>query len=855
MVEDLSPRSTSLSSSRKLTFSAGLDDLCVRFIINLPEEDLSSVARICFQIEEAQWFYEDFIRPLDPALPSMTLRNFSLRIFQHCPLLAPFSLENHTRAFEEFLQYKIRVPVRGAILLNEDMDSTILVKGWKKGANWSFPRGKINKDEDDLECAIREVYEETGYDLHAAGLVPQDRNVKFIEITMREQQMRLYVFRDVPMETHFAPRTRKEISKIQWYKLSELPAFRKKGNAQQNDAAAAANANKFYMVAPFLVPLKKWVVQQKKRDSGRSAPELQFQSQNLQDEPLTEDDAWARSAPAVPDQRHAGTGAQLPALDTLEGATLELQRLLRVQPAMHVPQASPITEADGNKGLSLLAILQASNKGFATAPSSGPDPRFSHTSQDHLITQAQQPARPHHQHHPQPRLPTDTYQAPPGYSLAQPQTQPASWAPYNIPHAGGSSQYPSAAVTTPSHLMSQSNLRHPQPLTPQVPLAATNFLNSSSAHDQGGSMRQAVSHLPHNASMPANMNASDQPKPKQLTTHSLALLDVLKSSNKAPELAQTEGPTTYNTQPGPAQPARADPFANAQLPQQGMPGGWQQTLPVHAGAATAGTDASSSRSKSITEHQRSTLLQMFNKKTQGSSPLASGGQGSEVTTTAQSVTTRSIVTQPELPDDAARSGHHPPSHHVPGLQAQEQSSSAHHAYQDLGLTPKPQPQMQPRHILQRGESIVKPPPTTTASTRPAPPSLALAGHHEASEQSKPSSLASPPATSSFPPPSNMHRKSSTSHEQRQKLLSLFGKPQSTSPAAFATAVMDERATPAKAAGSPHLQQLQQSPSSQARSGTPGAAFSESRRGSSTPISPADRSFLLSYLASATGSSK
>ncbi|KAG9828356.1 hypothetical protein KCU98_g14578, partial [Aureobasidium melanogenum] len=60
-----------------------LDDLCVRFIINLPQEELESVARICFQVEEAQWFYEDFIRPTDPSLPSLNLRDFCLRIFQH----------------------------------------------------------------------------------------------------------------------------------------------------------------------------------------------------------------------------------------------------------------------------------------------------------------------------------------------------------------------------------------------------------------------------------------------------------------------------------------------------------------------------------------------------------------------------------------------------------------------------------------------------------------------------------------------------------------------------------------------------------------------------------------------------
>lgn len=195
-----------------MTLDTGLDDLCVRFIINLPQEELESVERICFQIEEAQWFYEDFIRPLDPSLPSLQLRTFALQMFQHCPLFANFHESQYVQAFDQFLAYKTRVPVRGAIILNDAMDQVVLVKGWKKGANWSFPRGKINKDERDLDCAAREAYEEIGYDLKEAGLVHDESQMKYIEVTMREQHMKLYVFRGVPMDTPFAPRTRKEIS-------------------------------------------------------------------------------------------------------------------------------------------------------------------------------------------------------------------------------------------------------------------------------------------------------------------------------------------------------------------------------------------------------------------------------------------------------------------------------------------------------------------------------------------------------------------------------------------------------------------------------------------------------------------
>ena len=184
----------------------------MRFIVNLPQEELDSVERICFQVEEAQWFYEDFVRPLDPAFPSMSLKAFCMAIFRICPMLSSFSTERHLEAYSQFLAYKTRVPVRGAILLNNTMDHVLLVKGWKKGASWSFPRGKINKDEKDIDCAIREVYEETGHSLAAGGLLPDEENVKSIEVTMREQHVKLYVFRDVSMDITFQAKTRKEIS-------------------------------------------------------------------------------------------------------------------------------------------------------------------------------------------------------------------------------------------------------------------------------------------------------------------------------------------------------------------------------------------------------------------------------------------------------------------------------------------------------------------------------------------------------------------------------------------------------------------------------------------------------------------
>ncbi|EEP80133.1 predicted protein [Uncinocarpus reesii 1704] len=347
-------------AEQKMKLEDWLDDLCVRFIINLPREELESVERICFQVEEAQWFYEDFIRPFDPNLPSLNLRSFALLIFQHCPLMSQWSSYHHSTAFSEFLAYKTRVPVRGAILLNEAMDEVVLVKGWKKTAGWSFPRGKINKDEKDLDCAVREVYEETGFDIKQADLIEDEAKVKYIDISMREQNMRLYVIRGVSKETHFEARTRKEISKIEWYKLSDLPT--QKRIKQEEGNASNSNRNKFYMVAPFLGPLKKWISLQKKRDLQATNLTAQMGAENAGNE-TAEEGPELQISGALPIDHAIETTypTSLSGAPTNTDPSVQLKRLLNIgttntpiQPALTSEQNMP----GATPGSALLELLR-----------------------------------------------------------------------------------------------------------------------------------------------------------------------------------------------------------------------------------------------------------------------------------------------------------------------------------------------------------------------------------------------------------------------------------------------------------------------------------------------------------------
>ena len=51
----------------------------------------------------------------------MTLKKFSNHLFHVCPLLKHWG-DDHEQTFQNFLNYKTRVPVCGAIMLNETWD-------------------------------------------------------------------------------------------------------------------------------------------------------------------------------------------------------------------------------------------------------------------------------------------------------------------------------------------------------------------------------------------------------------------------------------------------------------------------------------------------------------------------------------------------------------------------------------------------------------------------------------------------------------------------------------------------------------------------------------------------------------
>jgi 8-oxo-dGTP pyrophosphatase MutT (NUDIX family) len=72
-------------------------------------------------------------------------------------------------------------------------ENAATAQGWGKSATFTFPKGKVNKDEASAPCAVREVFEETGFDI-SSRLREENR----IEKSRGLQTNSLYVIPDVP---------------------------------------------------------------------------------------------------------------------------------------------------------------------------------------------------------------------------------------------------------------------------------------------------------------------------------------------------------------------------------------------------------------------------------------------------------------------------------------------------------------------------------------------------------------------------------------------------------------------------------------------------------------------------------
>ncbi len=255
-----------------------MDDVHTRFILNLPDDELRSAPRIFFQLEQAWWFYDDFIcdgaaadanantatapptkgEDYDSLPRYKHVKPFSYAMFQFSPLLQPM-LPDFETMYDEFANYKRSISTYGTILLNEEATKVALVRPWQS-KSWTFPGGKVNQNESGYDAACRETYEETGFDpmVEPPSARTNSRSTSSTSSSSLREQSKLsyterdsnkkrtcYICRGVPMDFPFEPIARKEVSEIKWFDISTLPK------------------QKTYAVLPFYSQLREWI----KRDN------------------------------------------------------------------------------------------------------------------------------------------------------------------------------------------------------------------------------------------------------------------------------------------------------------------------------------------------------------------------------------------------------------------------------------------------------------------------------------------------------------------------------------------------------------------------------------------------------------
>lgn len=239
-----------------------LEDVHTRFLLNVPASELETFHRIFFQVEQAWWYYEDFIADVNPEvdLPRFkALKPFAKVMFQYSELLDE---DKFHAMWNAFVVYKRGIANYGCLLLNMDCTKLVLCQVYN-GNTFMLPAGKINEGEDGGDAAARETYEETGFDpLCNSGITSRWKesnpslitwNPKMLDSHLiltedRGKQRYCYVVIGVPEDFPFSPVARKEVASVQWHPIDDVPTPN-------------------FAVMPFVTSLKKWLRKNNRKQS------------------------------------------------------------------------------------------------------------------------------------------------------------------------------------------------------------------------------------------------------------------------------------------------------------------------------------------------------------------------------------------------------------------------------------------------------------------------------------------------------------------------------------------------------------------------------------------------------------
>lgn len=170
------------------------------------------------EIDEARHHPDTvFIDELSTAAINSLLHEINKKQF-HAGIILSDNLEKLRKDF--FKHFKL-IQAAGGLVKNKNGDILLIFRRGK----WDLPKGKLDENESIIECAVREVKEETGLTDIKAGKeigVTYHTYVQFGKHILKQSHWFMMVAeKDEPL----TPQTEEDITEIKWVKKEDLEKY------------------------------------------------------------------------------------------------------------------------------------------------------------------------------------------------------------------------------------------------------------------------------------------------------------------------------------------------------------------------------------------------------------------------------------------------------------------------------------------------------------------------------------------------------------------------------------------------------------------------------------------------------
>jgi len=170
------------------------------------------------QIDEARHHPDTvFIDELSTAAINSLLHEINKKQFHAGIILS----ENIEKLKKDFFKHFKLLKAAGGLVKNKDGDILLIFRRGK----WDLPKGKLDENESLIECAVREVKEETGLTKIKAGKeigATYHTYVQFGKHILKESH---WFMMDAKKDEPLVPQTEEDITEIKWVKKEDLEQY------------------------------------------------------------------------------------------------------------------------------------------------------------------------------------------------------------------------------------------------------------------------------------------------------------------------------------------------------------------------------------------------------------------------------------------------------------------------------------------------------------------------------------------------------------------------------------------------------------------------------------------------------